>query len=291
MEKFKQEISAIKQLSGHDHSLPPERQELIKQRLLAAIANEPLPQTQKHFPSWKEKISKIFRLAASVALGLSLAGGTAYAAGNSKPGDVLYPVKLATEKIRLGLSITEQTKAQLQAQFALERLRELKEIKLKNFPVQILDNSNTHSGSTSTAQGEVWLTLPANATGSPLLNKRQNQLQVNTQAEANLEISAAISSLEKVQSKLQDKGETEAAEKISKKILQLQTGAKSENIIITKNKEKQGENNAATSTPAQAREKNTIKKPETPKLQMQIIDKTGSSSPSGLIKKLPLKKD
>jgi len=64
--------------------------------------------------------------AVAIVLVLLLAGGgTVAAAGNSMPDGTLYPVKLATEQVRLRLTPSELGKAQLYANFADKRVLEI----------------------------------------------------------------------------------------------------------------------------------------------------------------------
>lgn len=63
-------------------------------------------------------------VALAIVLGTS---GTVLASEQAKPGDTLFPVDRATEKIRLALASTE-VRVRLQAQFNEERLAELREI-------------------------------------------------------------------------------------------------------------------------------------------------------------------
>jgi len=63
---------------------------------------------------------------ATIALVLLLAGGgTVAAAGNSMPDSLLYPVKLATEQVRLTLTLSQIGKARLCAQLADRRVAEI----------------------------------------------------------------------------------------------------------------------------------------------------------------------
>src|SRR4030042_5855807 len=57
-----------------------------------------------------------------------LAGGTAYAAQGSLPGDFLYAVKVRTEDTRLFLAGDESTKVKLSLEFAQTRLDEMSEL-------------------------------------------------------------------------------------------------------------------------------------------------------------------
>lgn len=55
----------------------------------------------------------------------ALGGGTLWAAGNSLPGDLLYPIKLATEDIRLALTSAPADQVGLALQFVEERVEEI----------------------------------------------------------------------------------------------------------------------------------------------------------------------
>jgi len=73
--------------------------------------------------------------AIAIVLVLLLAGsGTVVAAGNSMPDEPLYPVKLATENVRLRLTPSELGKAQLYANFANKRVLEIARMAEKGKP-------------------------------------------------------------------------------------------------------------------------------------------------------------
>ncbi|MFC1994913.1 DUF5667 domain-containing protein [Chloroflexota bacterium] len=57
-----------------------------------------------------------------------LAGGTAYAAKGSLPGDLLYPVKIGTEDVRLLIAGNSPVKAELSLEFANVRLVEMSKL-------------------------------------------------------------------------------------------------------------------------------------------------------------------
>ena len=52
-------------------------------------------------------------------------GGTAAAASNSLPGETLYPVKLATERVQFAFTFSEEGTARLHARFAGRRAEEM----------------------------------------------------------------------------------------------------------------------------------------------------------------------
>lgn len=73
--------------------------------------------------------------AIAIVLALVLAGGgTVAAAGNSMPGEPLYPTKLATERVRLALTRSDLDKAQLYARFADKRVLEIARMAEKGKP-------------------------------------------------------------------------------------------------------------------------------------------------------------
>jgi len=64
-------------------------------------------------------------------------GGIVAAAGNSMPDSFLYPVKLATEQVRLGLTFSDIGKAELHAELADTRVNEIVYIVNKDKPGQL----------------------------------------------------------------------------------------------------------------------------------------------------------
>ena len=64
-------------------------------------------------------------------------GGTVAAAGNSMPDSPLYPVKLATEQVRLTLTFSDMDKAELYAKLADKRVAEIVRMVNKDKPEQV----------------------------------------------------------------------------------------------------------------------------------------------------------
>jgi hypothetical protein len=113
-----------------------------KQRLLAAATQQRLLATAavEHAPAAPQRKSvrlpkKPFRLFALPARGLAaaaltllllviLGGGLAVVSADSLPGDLLYPVKLATEQLRLFLTVDAQAREELLIEFGEERQAE-----------------------------------------------------------------------------------------------------------------------------------------------------------------------
>ena len=127
---YTNELLSLRMLKRSPIKLAPLNQEKIKQNIMQAVRSGNLrsqnePAVAFHVRHWSKVLGTIFS-------GLAIVAGTAFAAGSSNPGDVLYPVKLAQEQVRLTLTPSEKNKAQLQASFAKERMKELKTISSKN---------------------------------------------------------------------------------------------------------------------------------------------------------------
>ena len=181
-----------------------------KNKVLFAIA-KPQADSKQAFSFYQSHL-KIFRYAVSFLLGFSLVGGTAFASTTAKPGDLLYPVKLATEQAKLSFTFNESAKVNLQAEFAGERLKELRQ----------LDAVIAATSSKPTVKG------------SPNKDddKKEAVVRVQARAEAQTEVQRAIEALKQVQEKQQAKGNTKAADEMKKNIIKLQTDAKSQNLKI-----------------------------------------------------------
>ena len=101
----------------------PEFRERARYQLRAALQEmEEKRQRRFAFFSWQPR----WATAVVAVLILLLAGsGTVAAAGNSMPDGTLYPVKLATEKVRLVLTPSALGKAELYAKLADKRVTEI----------------------------------------------------------------------------------------------------------------------------------------------------------------------
>lgn len=87
-----------------------------------AAVREMEPRTGRGFFSWQPRWVMV--IAAVVAL-LVAGGGTVAAASNSLPDEPLYPVKLATEAVRLALTPSALGKAELYVKLADKRVDEI----------------------------------------------------------------------------------------------------------------------------------------------------------------------
>jgi hypothetical protein len=113
---------------------PPGRLAAGRARLLDAAAQQRERVQTARIRTRKEKKPKMRLLLATRLISAILAavigtaavgGGVTWAANDSLPGDVLYPVKLAGEDLRLSLASTPESQVELALQFADERVVEL----------------------------------------------------------------------------------------------------------------------------------------------------------------------
>jgi hypothetical protein len=77
------------------------------------------------FLSWIPRWATVVSIVVIVLIAVS---GTVAASANSLPGQPLYQVKLATESVRLAFTMSTLGKAELNAQFANERINEIVQI-------------------------------------------------------------------------------------------------------------------------------------------------------------------
>jgi hypothetical protein len=102
----------------------PEFKDRARHQFQAAIREmdvKPVPTRRGFFPSLKPAWIALAALVAIVIAG----GGTVYAAGNALPDSPLYPIKMATEQVRLFLTPSDIGKAELYAEFADKRVEEI----------------------------------------------------------------------------------------------------------------------------------------------------------------------
>jgi len=91
----------------------------------------------------------------AIVLAISAAGGgTAYASQGSLPGDVLYPVKLGTEQVRLILA-DDATDAELWLEFANSRVGEMSALAERGRPENIDIAVNGYDGAMAMAIGKM----------------------------------------------------------------------------------------------------------------------------------------
>jgi hypothetical protein len=83
---------------------------------------------------------------AAMLITLVVGGGVAAAAGNSLPGETLYPVKLAVEDARLALASSPEAEAELAMEFVRERTQEMEMLMEQGdeIPDEVVARMNKH---------------------------------------------------------------------------------------------------------------------------------------------------
>jgi hypothetical protein len=119
-----------------DVPAPPRGLAAGRERLLEAAAQQraqaPATRTLSHNTERKPKMQLLFAtkiVSAVLAVMVSLSavgGGAAVAANGSIPGDVLYPVKLTSEDVRMALASAPAGQVALALQFADQRVAEIR---------------------------------------------------------------------------------------------------------------------------------------------------------------------
>ena len=112
----------------------PEFRERARYQMRAAL-QEMAEKRERRFSlfSWQPRWATV---AVAVLVLLLASGGTVAAAGNSMPDGPLYPVKLATERVRLALTPSTLGKAELYAKLADKRVAEIIKMVDKGKPEQ-----------------------------------------------------------------------------------------------------------------------------------------------------------
>ena len=108
----------------------PEFRQRARKRLLEAMQPAVAPTERRGVDifGWLKPLARRTAVAIVVAALLVGGGATAYAAQDSMPDEVLYPVKMATEKARLAVIPSEAGKAGLHIAFAEHRVQEMVEM-------------------------------------------------------------------------------------------------------------------------------------------------------------------
>ncbi|MBN1956371.1 MAG: hypothetical protein JW900_15175 [Anaerolineae bacterium] len=122
--------------------------------LLAAAAQErarareralaPAPKPRGYRLVWAAKLASILLV---IVVGVAIAsGGVVRAANDSLPRDVLYPVKLSIEDVRLALAMTPAARIELALRFANERSAEIRSLAVVGLPAssETVDRMDDH---------------------------------------------------------------------------------------------------------------------------------------------------
>jgi len=124
----------------------PEYKTSARNRLVSALEAREKKKTERRMPLWGWQ--RRWAVALAAVLVLILVGvGTVSASASSLPGDTLYPVKTATEKVQGFFTLGSEAKANLHMKLAQRRLNELKLLaeSNRNIPQTLLGVMNTET--------------------------------------------------------------------------------------------------------------------------------------------------
>jgi hypothetical protein len=139
--------AALSTVKASSHIEPrPEFQRLAKHRLLSAIEEKGKKRAEHRMPLWGWQRRWAVALAAVLIL-ILVGAGTVTASTGSLPGDTLYPVKTATEKVQGFFTFNGEAKANFHMKLAQRRLDELKLLVEGNrsIPQSLLGVMNTET--------------------------------------------------------------------------------------------------------------------------------------------------
>lgn len=124
----------------------PEFEKLAKYRFSSALQVKNVKKSESRMPLWRwqRRLAVTF----AVILALFLVGaGTVTASASSLPGDTLYPVKAATEKIQGFFTFGNEAKASFHIKLAQRRLNEIEALSGKNrgIPQSLLEVMNAET--------------------------------------------------------------------------------------------------------------------------------------------------
>lgn len=91
--------------------------------VMATMAGEEHDLAVKKYRFFSRPI--LLRVAAAILILLFAGYGTVAVSANSLPGEMMYPIKLFTEKVRLFLAVTSENKVELRIVYSEERMKEL----------------------------------------------------------------------------------------------------------------------------------------------------------------------
>jgi len=248
MNEFKKKISTehiglFHKAASLDLSLADSQK--LRERILKAVAVTPqvkpaFAQERKYFK--QARFVFIFRTAFVVLVGILMVGSTVFASGFSKPGDLLYPVKIMKEAVEIKLAPTEKAKAMLEAKHAVARLQELSEIQAE---VASSTRGSVVASSTPIVQAKEQADAQVNNAYRSLV---QVQIDLQAKGQKSAAIEATINTLEE-KAKIQDIQINSQIEQIGPEHSQNNSGqTTSKNNNYRTNKKDSGENNKSGSS-------------------------------------------
>ncbi|MBI3231696.1 MAG: hypothetical protein HYZ51_01285 [Candidatus Doudnabacteria bacterium] len=260
IKKFNRETQALRtmSLSERQDVLGVDR---VKMRVMSEIASEML--IEERVSNLAGKGKSLFKAMAAALVSLGLLGGTAFASENSLPGEFLYIVKRAKEKVEIGVTVGLSKKAQVEARHAEERLKELAKLNAKAqsssqpksvVPAPLIFVIPSTTSTTTTLES-------LKAESESLEKKPKTPIQIKAQAEAEAQVDKALKALSRAEEKFKDQKNEEARKKIEQNIIKLRQKAESQGIEL--------ETKAEMERTIESREGNEIEKRKSDKEKKQ----------------------
>ena len=110
------------------------RERMLREAANMRLSSSSLSKDKAHKPTRrrKMKLALVYKLVAAIIAMVvgttAMGGGVVMAAGNSLPGDILYPVKLGVEDVRMAVTADPAARAELALEFTAERTAEVERL-------------------------------------------------------------------------------------------------------------------------------------------------------------------
>lgn len=179
----------------------------VKNEILSKLGNQSINPSIDNTETWLQKIrNTILRSYVLVpALLLIFITGTTVASADALPGETLYPVKRQVENARLFIAPTEESKLNLQVNFAQKRLEESRKIESKQSKSNDTQNVNGDGNNESEVDSDT-------RGGNKSSNIRERQEKAREQADR------ALKFLDQTKEDWHQKGQEDKARQIEERI-------------------------------------------------------------------------
>lgn len=182
-----------------------------------------LPAQTVRGPFYSLTYKPMFATIAAIVIVLVGGGATVAAADNARPGDALYGIDTATERVRLAIA-SEEKKSELKARFAAERAEEAEEL------IEEAEQEEKAQATITTSTDDG---TEASTTTTDDADDNSDDANEQKQRAATATLNA-ITTLAGVQAELEAKGNTTAAAAIAETLARLEAKVQASNAIRTR---------------------------------------------------------